>query len=409
VTDVKKYGSSSLRIAIVTESYAPLNTSAAVQLAELSVALRNQGHVPVVIVPTDPSPNTPAVQRVQIEGTTVFRLAMPFSKKQGYARRLAYETLMPFCMIRHWRKAIANTEKLDGVVWYSPSIFHGIFTHYLKRRHKIRGYLILRDIFPDWAVDLGIMKQYNPAYWFFKAVEHIQYRTADVIGVQTPGNLPHIQKWARSGGRRVEVLHNWYKPKDTTHCSINIRNSSLSERKIFIYAGNIGIAQNMKLFVELANRMQHRKDLGFVFVGRGTHFANIAAAAQNLDNVLCFDEINSDEIPGLYRQCHYGIVSLHPHHMTHNIPGKFISYMGHGLPVLAAVNQGNDLIDLITQYGVGLATDTTSVTKLEAMATELANSKETPVEWARRCTMLSQSLFRPNAAAEQIVSTFVQP
>lgn len=59
------------------------------------------------------------------------------------------------------------------------------------------------------------------------------------------------------------------------------------------------------------------------------------------------------EIPGLYAQCHVGIVALDPRHKTHNLPGKFLSYMQAGLPVLASINPGNDLAELIQKKGLG--------------------------------------------------------
>jgi len=43
--------------------------------------------------------------------------------------------------------------------------------------------------------------------------------------------------------------------------------------------------------------------------------------------VVFHDEIEPSEIPGLYSQCHAGIVALDPRHKTHNLPGKFLSYM----------------------------------------------------------------------------------
>jgi hypothetical protein len=54
--------------------------------------------------------------------------------------------------------------------------------------------------------------------------------------------------------------------------------------------------------------------------------------------VVFHDEIHPDEIPGLYAQCHVGMVALDPRHKTHNIPGKFLTYMQSGLPVLANIN-----------------------------------------------------------------------
>ena len=129
----------------------------------------------------------------------------------------------------------------------------------------------------------------------------------------------------------------------------------LAERKIFVYAVNMGVAQGMGLMLGLADLLSARADVGFLFVGRGSDAIRLKASAQNrgLNNVLFFDEIHPDEIPDLYAQCHVGIVLLDPRHKSHNIPGKFLTYMQSGLSVLANVNAGNDLCGLIRDERVG--------------------------------------------------------
>src|SRR5205085_9476462 len=122
--------------------------------------------------------------------------------------------------------------------------------------------------------------------------------------------------------------------------------------------------------------LRNRSDIGFLFVGRGSEFARLQAekTSRALDNVLFFDEIDSSEIPGLLGQCHVGLVALHPDHKTHNIPGKFVSYVQYGLPVLARVNAGTDLERLIEDEGVGRVYAGNSVSELKRLAEELADN-----------------------------------
>jgi len=72
-----------------------------------------------------------------------------------------------------------------------------------------------------------------------------------------------------------------------------------------------------------------------------------------LTNVQFIDEVDADQIPGLLAQCHVGLIALDPRHTTHNIPGKLLSYLHAGLPVLARINLGNDLEALINDEGIG--------------------------------------------------------
>src|SRR3546814_1252112 len=137
------------------------------------------------------------------------------------------------------------------------------------RKANAVGYLILRDICPEWTVDLGIMGK-GPAYWYFRAVAALQYAVADVIGVQTKSNLSYMEYWRREGKRRIEVLNNWQYPAPNTGCSIQISRTPLKARNIFAYIGNLGIAQGMDILLDLADHLRQRDDIGFIFVGRGS-------------------------------------------------------------------------------------------------------------------------------------------
>jgi glycosyltransferase involved in cell wall biosynthesis len=224
----------------------------------------------------------------------------------------------------------------------------------LKKSSGCKGYLIIRDIFPEWAVDMGLMGRGLP-YRFFDAVARYQYSVADVIGVQTPGNRGYFDKWRQQPGRKLEVLQNWLDKPAQASCAIRVIETYLAGRKIFVYAGNMGVAQGMDILLDLAQRLQSRMDVGFLFVGRGGDVARLKSAAKNrkLNNVLFYDEIHPDEISDLYTQCSAGIVALDPRHKSHNIPGKFLTYMQCGLPVLASVNAGNDLAQMIRDDQVG--------------------------------------------------------
>ena len=278
-----------------------------------------------------------------------------------------------------------------------------------RKGDKARTYLILRDIFPEWAVDLGLVRR-GPVYLVFKAIAAFQYAVAEVIGVQTESNLAYLEKWERAP-RRIEVLHNWLAVTPDVGCSIVVRNTALAGRKIFVYIGNMGVAQGMDIFIELIQSLRHRADIGFLFVGRGTEFARLEAekASRDLNNVLFFGEIDLAEIPGLLAQCHVGLVALHPDHKTHNIPGKFVSYVQYGLPVLARVNPGTDLKRLIEDEQVGKVYVGNSVGELRRLAEQLADDEELRYSMSERGRELGRSMFSPAAAAQQIVASAVVP
>lgn len=391
-----------MRIALVADTFPPLRTSGAVQLRDLARELATQGHGVTVFTPTTGA--APSLAEEVDERYEIVRLHAPVTKDVSYVRRTIGELLMPYAMLRSLRRSRWKHLRFDGVIWYSPSIFLGPFADALKQESGCRGYLILRDIFPEWAVDMGLMRR-GLTYRFFKFIAERQYAAADIIGVQTRGNLAYFKDHIAQKEIRIEVLHNWLLPPVKTRCSIDLSTSTLSGRKILVYAGNMGIAQGMDILLDMAETLKHRADLGLVFVGRGSDVDRLrnAAARRALDNVLFFDEIDSDEIPGLYQQCSIGLVALDRRHASHNIPGKFISYMHCGLPVLAAINFGNDLEKLITDERVGKTSTNGSVAELAGLAESLLALIETDGGFSARCLTVAHRYFSVSSIAKQIV------
>lgn len=393
-----------MRIALVADTFPPYSNSAAVQLRDLAREFVRQGHDLVVLLPS-PNQKLPWVLD-DSDGLQVLRLKAPITKDVPYVRRTFAEFLMPFAMLRQFRKSPLDNGHWDGVVWYSPSIFHGPLIHYLKKRCNANTYLIIRDIFPQWAADLGLMKR-GLAYKIFDLVARYQYSLADVIGVQTQGNLHYFDHWLVKPGRSLEVLPNWLAEPANSQCSIRISDTNLNGRKIFVYAGNMGVAQGMDILLDLAEKLHDRRDVGFLFVGRGSESKklSILAVERQLDNVLFYDEINPDEIPALFSQCSAGIVSLDPRHKTHNIPGKFLTYIQNGLPVLANLNVGNDLAELIRKEKVGLVTESNQLDDLVSLThTLLTQISDEAADLSNRCKALFEREFTVRNSVRRIVS-----
>ena len=392
-----------MRVVLVADTFPPLRTSGAVQLRDLAQEFVRQGHTLTVTLPAAGLSAPWALE--DSDGVQVLRLRAPKTKDINYVSRTINEFLMPFAMLCNLRKSPLAKERWDGVVWYAPSIFHGPLVNALKNASGCKGYLIIRDIFPEWAADMGLMGRGLP-YKFFKAVANYQYSVADVIGVQTPGNEAYFENWRQHVGRRLEVLQNWLADAPAAGCSIDIAKTPLAGRKVFVYAGNMGVAQGMGILLDLAEKLIHRTDVGFLFVGRGSDVKKLAADAQSrgLRNVLFQDEIHPDEIPGLYAQCQVGLVALDPRHKSHNIPGKFLTYMQSGLPVLANINSGNDLAGIIRHENVGRVSENGNVDTLAQLALELIDSLGSDGGYKERCRTLYSRLFAPDTAVRQIVS-----
>lgn len=392
-----------MRIALIADVYPPLRSSGAVQLRDLSQEFARLGHEITVLVAAPELASNWLIE--QVSGVNIIRLKVPRTKDMGYFRRTIGEFLMPFLMRRNFNKSPLARSQFDGIIWYSPTIFLGPIVRYLKRKSRCRAYLIIRDIFPQWAADMGLISR-GVTYKVLNAVANFQYSVADVIGVQTKGNMGFFTDWERRSQGRIEVLQNWLSNTPSPGCSIDVKSTALSGRRIFIYAGNMGVAQGIDKLIDLADQLRDRRDVGFLFVGRGRDANRLCVEAKrrDLNNVQFFDEIEPDEIPSLYLQCDVGVVCLDPNHRTHNIPGKFVSYMHAGLPVLASINADNDLVDLIKEKRVGRVSASDDGSDLAEIVQEMLKHDLNDAGLSDRCKALAEELFSAEYAAKQIVS-----
>lgn len=395
-----------MKIIIISDAYPPMKTSGAVQIRDLVAEFANQGHEVTVLLP-DSSIQT-SWQIEKAEGAEILRLKAPETKDVGYIKRAIGEYLLSFFMFRNLKKSPLSASKWDGLVWYSPSIFFGSLVNKIKSESHCSTYLVLRDIFPEWAVDMGLLSK-GLIYRYFKKIEREQYLQADTIGVQTHSVLNYFSHYQHGLSASIEVLNNWLSTTESVPCSIELDNTILTGRKIFVYTGNIGVAQGMDILIDLAEELKDNDTVGFIFVGRGSAVEHVKqrAASLHLANVLFFDEINPVEIPGLLAQCHIGLIALDPRHKNDNIPGKFLAYMQAGLPVLAAINPANDLEVLINDERVGQVITDNSVVSLAHMARQMLKDLELNNWPEKRCQALALSRFSSSSAVKQIVNSLV--
>ena len=393
-----------MRIILLAIHYPPLRTSCAVQMKDLALELCRLGHQPIVITPTENLDNIAAHDK--IDGIQIFRVKTNKTTNVSFFFRGLNEIFLPFMIINAIRKSNLSLNKLDAVIWYSPTIFFGPVVHFLKKMSGCQTYLILRDIFPEWALDLGVLKK-NPIYFFFKIVAKYQYSVANIIGVQSPSNLKYFKSWRKKPKRKLEVLNNWLSPNNQKETKISFTNTDFNRKKLFVYAGNMGIAQGMDIFIELADSLKNRKDLGFIFVGRGSEANKLKKLSVNkkLDNVLFFEEVSPEEIPSLLKMCHVGLVALDLRHKSHNIPGKFLTYLQAELPVLAKINFGNDLQYIIENENVGLVYSGNVVKDLSILATKIIDDEINYKVMSKSCKSLFKKMFSTKKITNQIISS----
>lgn len=395
-----------MRIVIVADSFPPLKNSAAVLIFSLAEALANMDHQLLVITPSAD------IQCPHIEedfgSFKLLRIRCGRIKSHNSFFRGASELALFFELPKEFRKTSFVSNKWDLVIWYSPSIFLGGIVKYLKRHSKF-SYLILRDIVPEWMVDVNLIKK-GFSYFFLKRMAMYQYQLADAIGVQSIGNKRYIEELELPKLKKLEVLPNWmpsistnYHISERDYSFTNLSQTILAGKKILIYAGNLGEAQGIENFTQLLIHQQDNEEIGFLIIGRGSkkdwlkNFIKINC----IKNVLILNEVDLFTLSKYYQQSAAGLIFLDPNHRSHNIPGKFISYLEASLPVIAYVNANNDLVQLINSNKLGIASS--DLSQLSFVIFSFLHEIDENLAIRRRARDFYETHYQPMAIAKQIL------
>ncbi len=392
-----------MKILCLVDCYLPSMKSSAKLMADMAAEFRAQGHDVIVAAPDD-SLTEPCRQSVE-NGVTVLRIRTGKIKGASKVVRAINEVRLSSVMWKAARGFFAN-HPCDLVVFYSPSIFFGGLVRRLKKLFRCPAYMILRDIFPQWAVDAGVLRK-GLIYKYFRRKELLQYSVADVIGVQSPGNLAYFRDNGLND-RPLEVLFNWTPLKENAAPPGLRKRLGLNGKIVFFYGGNIGVAQDMDNIIRLAESLADRDDVHFLLVGEGSEVSRLNAviAAKKLANISIHPAVCQEDYLGLVGEFDVGLISLDRDLKTHNFPGKMLGYMYHGLPILASINAGNDLKDVIEEGDAGLVCLNSQDEELRKNAIRFASDNEFRRQTGRNARALLEKTFSVRQAAEQILSHF---
>lgn len=394
-----------MRIIIIVVYYLPSTMSSAKLIYDLATELHRQGHEPVVLAPDSDIPED--VQVTDESGITVVRVKSGKIKNASKYVRTINEVRLSQVLWKKGKKFFRENP-CDLVICYSPSIFFGALVKKLKKLYHCGSYLIMRDIFPQWALDMGLLKP-GMVFNYFKRKELQNYDAADIIGIQSPGNFHYYQENGLDKKYRLEVLYNWVTLSENNVTFQNYRKRlSLEDKVVFFYGGNIGVAQDMDNIVRLAERMTGEPSAFFLLVGDGSEVDRLRKliVSKKLTNIVLLDAVDQFEYLAMLSEFDIGLITLDHKLKTHNFPGKMLGYMYNSMPILASVNPENDLTVLFEGIQAGFVCINGEDDKLTEYALRLVRDVELREHLGRNSRKLLETTFSVEKAAAQILAHF---
>ena len=391
-----------MRLLLIVDSYPPdMHNAAGRMIKELGDALVDQGHE--VLIAT-PSPSIAGQFEVVSDGKlSVLRVRSLRAKGEGHFARGLAELGFPVALRNSLSQIDWMRGPLDGIIWYSPSIFFGPLVAWLKWRYRAETYLILRDIFPDWAIETGAIKPGIIAKTL-KLIAKLQYAVADTIGIQAPEDAAYLRQYPAD---KIKVLPNWVSaPSEAANLPDWMQEPWFAEYEIIVMGGALGPAQSPENILCLAERLQSRKKCVLLCVGDGDRSAFSAESRKRgLDNIVVKPGLEGPTFDYLLTKARLGLISLHSDLRTQNVPGRLLSYLNAGLPTVASINLNSHLFELFSETKCGLAVEAGDDDGFYQAVIQVLDHPEERKILATNAKQLAQS-FRPDVAVRSIIGQF---
>ena len=263
-------------------------------------------------------------------------------------------------------KQYLGESRFDLILYSTPPITFPKVIQYLKKTNpSAKTYLLLKDIFPQNAVDLGMMSKSGMKgflYRFFRKKEKKLYSLSDHIGCMSPANVRYvIEHNPEVNPKNVEVAPNSYERVDQVVLSGDERRTIREKYNlppdypIFIYGGNLGRPQGIPFLTQCLNANSDRDDCHFVVIGNGTEYCKMETWYKNRQpkSVSVFQRLPKEDYDQMVRACDVGLIFLDYRFTIPNYPSRLLPYLMEKKPIIAVTDPNCDTGSIAEQNGYG--------------------------------------------------------
>lgn len=253
--------------------------------------------------------------------------------------------------------------RFDLVLYSTPPITFNKVIERTKHRCGCPSYLMLKDIFPQNAVDLGMMKNGSLIHKLFRKKESRLYAISDRIGCMSHANCQYVVDHnPEVKPEKVELCPNAVMPVNIPEITEIERTEVLSkleiplDKKLFIYGGNLGKPQGLDFLLKVISENEGKNNSYIIVVGSGTEYSKIAEwfSENTPKNAKLLSVLPKQEYDNLIRACHVGLIFLDPRFTIPNFPSRLLSYLENRMPVLLATDGNTDIGRIAEKEGFGL-------------------------------------------------------
>lgn len=300
---------------------------------------------------------------VMEDNATILRLQIGNIQKTNIIEK-GVSTVMILPQFKMAIKKYFSDVKFDLVLYSTPPITLTGAVEYVKKRDKVRTYLLLKDIFPQNAVDIGLMSTRGMKgllYRYFRNQEKKLYKISDRIGCMSQANVEYVIKHnPEVDPNIVEICPNSIEVVDKSvdiemRKIIRLKYEIPLDKTVFVYGGNLGKPQGIPFLIDCLKACRDIQSVYFLIIGAGTEYGKLEEYV-NIEeqiNLKLMKSLPKEDYDSMVGACDVGLIFLDHRFTIPNFPSRLLGYMQAKLPVLAVTDPNTDIGRVIEDGGFG--------------------------------------------------------
>lgn len=317
---------------------------------DLMRKFREEGHNVYIVTPTERRDGRKTCL-IEEKGVKILSVRTLNVQKTNVIEKGIGQVSIEFLYKRAIKKYFKSIN-FDLILYSTPPItFPKVIEYAKKANPSAKSYLLLKDIFPQNAVDMRMLSKSGVKgilYKFFRAKEKKLYALSDFIGCMSPANVRYVLKHnPEISTDRVEVAPNSLELVDAekdVDKSVLAKYHIPTDKPIFIYGGNLGVPQGIPFLIQCLEANADRKDCHFVVVGNGTYYQKLADwyQARQPKAVTVMKGLPKEDYDYLVQACQVGLIFLDYRFTIPNFPSRLLSYLEYRMPVISCTDPNCD-------------------------------------------------------------------
>lgn len=300
-----------------------------------------------------------------------------------------------------------NRDNIDLLLYSTPPItFAGVLKE-IKKHYNCCNYLLLKDIFPQNALDLGIINKNSLIYKYFKSQEKVLYKYSDYIGCMSPANVEYVlDNYKYIDSKKVHVSPNCIIPYEKSLYSGKTDTGKLE----IVYGGNLGKPQGIDFLIECIELIEKYNKVKLSIIGSGTEYGKLEEYinAHNIKNTILLKYMPKDEYLCYLQKQDAGLILLDRNFTIPNFPSRVLDYMNLGLPVIACTDKVSDVKQEICEAGAGLWCESGDIVTFESIIKKLLDDKKILNDMSLRSRDILYEKYDAQVESQKIIDRIIK-